>query len=86
MDGEKATGVCKFWLARRNARGSRRDYREVDKTLKISGIYKKAFSLNIKLGDLSLGVRHAVPRPQGSGGGFKRFAHSAGPVHDAWIL
>ena len=26
------------------------------------------------------------PRPQGSGGGFKRFAHSARLVHDAWIL
>ena len=35
----------------------------------------------IRLGDSSLAVRHAVaPTPQReSGGGFKRFAHSAGP-------
>ena len=39
LDGEEAASVRKFWLARRNARGSRRDYREVDKTPKISGIY-----------------------------------------------
>ena len=55
------------------------------KRLKFQAYIKRHFNL-IKLGDLSLGVRHAVPRPQGSGGGFKRFAHSAGPVHDAWIL
>ena len=40
LDGKKATGGRKFWLARRNARGSRRDYREVDKTPQISGIYE----------------------------------------------
>ena len=40
LDGEEAARVRKFWLARRNARGSRRDYREVDKTPKISGMYE----------------------------------------------
>ena len=68
LDGKKPPGVENFGSPGGMRGGPGGTTGRLIKRLKFQAYIKRHFNL-IKLGDLSLGIRHAVPRPQGSGGG-----------------